>query len=136
MEKFFKNAPRLLDAFEFQEAYAEGKVLKVISTAGDIAGVLVWDATPDAVSFGPLAVRPEYHGKGYGKVLINELYSIARKRGVNTVQMRVVNLRTELFDFYEKMGFERYGVADYPHPERLTQPCHFFLYKKTLESLN
>lgn len=123
----------MVDVSEFDEAYREGRVIKVSTPAGDIGGVLIWSNASEAISFGPLAVYPQYHGKGYAKLLMNELFRVAKEKQVKWVQMRVINLRIELFEFYERMGFEKYGTDEYPHPERLTQPCHFFLYRKALD---
>jgi GNAT superfamily N-acetyltransferase len=67
-----------------------------------------------------------------GKALINSAMEAARSKGVGTVEISVINLRDELFPFYERMGFVRCGEAPYPLPERLSRPCHFILYRKAL----
>ena len=131
--KLFKKVPRMQHEYQFKDAYNEKRIIKAVdSTDGKIAGMILWETRGNIIEFGPLAVLPEYGGKGLGKTLINYVIEIAREKSIPTVEITVVNLRTELFTFYEKQGFVRQGTAEYPHPEKLTQPCHFVVYRKDL----
>ena len=84
----------------------------------------------------PMAVKPEFQGKGYGKILINELEKIARKKGIigifagsddetNKTSLsekeitkdnlfeeikNVKNYGNHPFQFYQKCGFNIIGI--------------------------
>lgn len=49
-------------------------------------------------------VLPEMHGKGVGKILMNEVVSLVRRNGGKTLQLNV-NRNNKAKDFYEKAGF-------------------------------
>lgn len=51
-----------------------------------------------------LYVLPEMHGKGVGKILINEVKNIAVRRGGKFLQLNV-NRNNKAADFYKKIGF-------------------------------
>lgn len=52
-----------------------------------------------------LYVLPEMHGKGVGKILMNEVVDIARKNDGRTLQLNV-NRNNKAKDFYERAGFK------------------------------
>jgi predicted N-acetyltransferase YhbS len=122
----------MLAADEFLSAYGEGRVLKAVDERGNIVGMLLQEYDHDVMHFGPLAVLPEWCGRGVGRALIYKAMEMARSKGARTVEISVINLRDELVPFYERMGFVKCGEAPYPLPERLSRPCHFVLYKKDL----
>ncbi|RZL50448.1 MAG: GNAT family N-acetyltransferase [Pedobacter sp.] len=51
-----------------------------------------------------LYVLPEMHGKGVGKILINEIRNVAVRNGGKFLQLNV-NRNNKAKDFYEKIGF-------------------------------
>lgn len=52
-----------------------------------------------------LYVLPEMHGKGVGKILINEVVDIARQNDGRTLELNV-NRNNKAKDFYERAGFK------------------------------
>jgi hypothetical protein len=58
-----------------------------------------------------------------------------RRAGCRFLDISVVNLRTELPDFYRQFGFAPYGVAPFHDPEKLTRPAHLVLMTKPLIDL-
>jgi ribosomal protein S18 acetylase RimI-like enzyme len=50
-------------------------------------------------------VLPAMHGKGVGKILINEVVNLAKRNGGKTLQLNV-NRNNKAKDFYLKIGFE------------------------------
>lgn len=58
-----------------------------------------------------LYVLPSAHGKGLGKLLINEVASKARKAGAKALQLNV-NRYNKAKDFYEKAGFKIKETVD------------------------
>jgi len=81
--------------------------------------------------FGMLAVEPGAWGQGIGRRLIDAAEARAREGGAEMMTIEVVNLRTDLFPLYEKLGYQRAGTAPYVH-RPVIQPCHFVVMTKQL----
>ena len=56
-------------------------------------------------------VKPEAHGKGIGKLLLQEVEKIAQKNKVGFLELNV-NRKNPAMYFYKKLGFELYEKAD------------------------
>ena len=78
----------------------------------------------NTAKFGLIAVKPTLQNKGYGRELIKAAEAItAREWRVAGFYMSVITLRTELIEFYERLGFERSGqFEDFPENPALWQP--------------
>lgn len=81
--------------------------------------------------FGMLAVRPDAQGKGLARLLIEDAEARVRAAGCQWMDIKVVNLRTDLVPFYERLGYVAGGTEPYVHRPVL-QPCHFVLMTKRL----
>lgn len=71
------------------------------------------DEDPDIYKLHKLYCLPETQGKGYGKVLINEVADITRQAGKHTLDLNV-NRYNKAKSFYEKMGFTVAYEEDIP----------------------
>ena len=49
-----------------------------------------------------------FHGKGYGKLLMNEIRKQAQEKGYKKLNLDVWNFNENAVKFYEKFGFEGY----------------------------
>jgi ribosomal protein S18 acetylase RimI-like enzyme len=58
-----------------------------------------------------LYVLPEMHGKGVGKILINEVKNLAVHEGGKFLQLNV-NRNNKAADFYQKIGFKIKETVD------------------------
>lgn len=58
-----------------------------------------------------LYVLPQAHGKGVGKLLINEVVSIIRLAGAKSLQLNV-NRNNKAINFYKKTGFQIIETVD------------------------
>lgn len=58
-----------------------------------------------------LYVRPETHGKGIGRLLLEEVEKIARKNKIDFLELNVNRKNTAMY-FYKKQGFELHEKAD------------------------
>ena len=78
----------------------------------------------NTAKFGLIAVKPTLQNKGYGREMIKAAEAItAREWRVAGFYMSVITLRTELIEFYERLGFERSGqFEDFPQNPALWQP--------------
>lgn len=95
------------------------------------AGVWV-ERRGDRGYFGMLAVDPDQQGRGLGRSLVAAAEQHCREAGCRFLDISVVNLRTELPDFYRQFGFAPYGTAPFHEPGKLTRPAHLVLMTKPL----
>lgn len=78
----------------------------------------------NTAKFGLIAVKPTLQNKGYGREMIKAAEAITtREWRVAGFYMSVITLRTELIEFYERLGFERSGqFEDFAENPALWQP--------------
>ena len=75
------------------------------------AGFSIIDSAHHAYKLHKLYVLPETHGKGVGKILINEVVNLAARAGGKTLQLNV-NRNNNAKDFYLKAGFRIKETVD------------------------
>jgi ribosomal protein S18 acetylase RimI-like enzyme len=78
-----------------------------------------------------LSVNPALQGRGLGRRLVDAAENYARVHGCSAMDIRVVNLRTELPAFYRKLGYAETGEVE-PDDPRALQPFHFVTMSKPL----
>ena len=81
----------------------------------------------NVATFGPFAVNPDCRNKGIGTFLLGACEKRALKLGAASIEIEVINRRTDLFPWYEKRGFLNIGVTrpwDGP-PSMLSRSAHF-----------
>ncbi|HVY90447.1 MAG TPA: GNAT family N-acetyltransferase [Hyphomonadaceae bacterium] len=70
----------------------------------------------NAAYFGMFAINPSIQGGGIGKAILSEAEKhIGRLWNANVMVMTVINLRTELIQYYERRGYKLTG-ATVPFP--------------------
>ncbi|MCH9798940.1 MAG: GNAT family N-acetyltransferase [Betaproteobacteria bacterium] len=76
------------------------------------------------VHFGMIAVKPSLQNKGHGKDIITAAETMTRREWrVAGFHMTVISLRTELIEFYERLGYQRTGAfEEFPQNPTLWQP--------------
>ena len=75
------------------------------------AGFSVIDAETRTFKLHKLYVLPKMHGKGVGKILMNEVVSQVKAQGGESLQLNV-NRANKAKDFYEKAGFKIKETVD------------------------
>ena len=75
------------------------------------ASFSILDSAARAYKLHKLYVLPETHGKGVGKLLMNEVVSLIRRAGGSSLQLNV-NRNNKAADFYKKAGFVVKEVMD------------------------
>jgi ribosomal protein S18 acetylase RimI-like enzyme len=79
------------------------------------------DADDDPTRVGhitSLHVLPHLRGRGYGRALLDEVFTEFRRRGFNEVTLWVLEENHEARQFYERMGFEVDGASQmYPNTQ-------------------
>lgn len=125
----FKKTSRFIALAEADRCISVGVVL-VVDNADNFLGcacVTRDAARPTVADLGPLAVDRKLQGRGLGQRIIADVV-VPRARdalGCSVLEITVVNHRTDLFPFYEKIGFVHVGTQEFGDVERLTRPSHF-----------
>ena len=71
---------------------------------------------------GLLSVGPDAQGQGHSRLLVAAVEDHCRNAGCSFLDITVVNVRSELFPFYAKLGFAAFDVLPFPVPELARQP--------------
>ncbi len=99
---------------ELLSQFQNGHVFLIASENGKdvgFAGFSIIDSSNKAYKLHKLYVLPEMHGKGVGKILINEVVNLAVREGGKTLQLNV-NRNNNAKDFYIKAGFNIKETVD------------------------
>jgi GNAT superfamily N-acetyltransferase len=133
VERFFLDGERT-DPAQIAERLRAGVFLVGDEPDGSgLAGAVYVEPRPgNRCYIGLLAVNPQRQKSGLGKRLMAAAEDFARQHGSLTTELTVVNLRTELFPFYESLGYRRIGEEPFPGPS--FRPCHLVVMAKALAS--
>jgi GNAT superfamily N-acetyltransferase len=130
VERFFVDRDRT-DLQAVQGLLAQGGVLVGENASGRVVACVHTEQRGDHGYFGLLSVVPECKRLGYGRQLIDAVEAHFRGAGCRQVDIRVVNLRTELPPIYRRLGYVETGTEPFEDPRAL-QPAHFILMSKPL----
>jgi GNAT superfamily N-acetyltransferase len=130
VEDFFKIGDRI-DAAGVEHEMAEGGFL-VLEDDDGIAGCVYTRVRGELGYFGLLSIDPSRQGQGFGTTLLRAAEEFCRGAGCRTMEILVVNLRTELFPYYVRHGYVATGTLPFPDEERTSRPCHFVVMRKPL----
>jgi ribosomal protein S18 acetylase RimI-like enzyme len=130
VERFFKNADRT-DAESVQRNMKEGTFLLLYEGGAMVACVYV-QVEGDRGYLGTLSVDPSRQRSGLGRRMMNIAEDYCCNAGCKVLDIRVVNLRTELPAIYRKFGFVETGVELPERTRSFTQPVHFIIMTKDL----
>jgi GNAT superfamily N-acetyltransferase len=130
VEDFFKIGDRT-DADDVRKRMTVGEFL-VIEDERGVAGCVYVMRHGDVGYFGMLSIDPARQNKGLGSQLIAAAEAHCRAAGCRTMELEVVNLRTELPPFYRRFGYTESGTRPFTDTERTSRPCHFIVMTKPL----
>jgi GNAT superfamily N-acetyltransferase len=131
VEDFFKIGDRT-DAADVRDKMTSGAFILLLDEADRIAGSVYVTTHDDVGYFGMLSIDPARQGRGLGSALIAEAENYCRRAGCTTMELEVVNLRTELPPYYRRFGYVESGTRPFTENERISQPCHFIVMSKPL----
>ena len=120
-----------IDLAETLEHFDKGKFL-LAESDGKLAGCNYVELRADAGYFGLLSIDPNSQGRGLGKTLIEQAEDLCRAAGCSKMQIRVLNHRTELPPFYEKLGYHDAGTEEVEQDPTARLPYHFIIMEKVL----
>ena len=132
-ERWFIDAPRT-DRDDVLAHMKSGEFL-VGEEDGAVVGCVYLEVDGRRGYFGMLAVDPDRQGGGRGRRLIDAVEERARERGCAFMDIRIANLREELFPYYRGLSYLETGetapfAAEVAH--LLKRPCHFVTMRKPL----
>ena len=131
VERFFIDRDRI-DPAKVREMLRTGKYLLAEDNGALIACVYV-ELRGQRAYFGLLGVDPSRQDQGLGRKMVEEAESYARAAACEFIDLRVVNLRTELPPFYRRLGYAETGTEPFPADAKPSQPCHFIRMSKPLK---
>lgn len=130
VEQFFVDGDRITED-EVREDLRKGAFL-LSEANGEIDGCVYVEANSNRAYLGLLSVDPGLQKKGLGSVLLNAAEDYCRKLGCDFMDIKVVNLRTDLPSFYNKRGYVDTGTSPFPPEVQTKLPCHFIDMTKKL----
>lgn len=134
VEAEFRLRGRRTDAVDVAAHLATGTFL-LLEEGPELVGCVYVEAKGQQGYFGMLSVDPNRQSGGHGKRLVAEAEAWCCERGCNAMTITVVNARTVLFPWYEKLGYGEIGREPFPQPERMTIPVEMVVMHKTLTPL-
>jgi len=129
MEREFIDRDRTT-ADEIAQMLGIGAFLVVDGAEGLAASVYV-EPRGARLYLGMLAVAPSHQKQGLGREMMSAAERFSLDHGCRTIDIRIVNRRTELPPFYRRLGFLDAGIEAFEDPQ-LTKPCHFIRMSKVL----
>jgi ribosomal protein S18 acetylase RimI-like enzyme len=110
--------------------------LKYINEQNKIVGCVFLDKKENKLYLGMLSVSPILQARGTGKQLMNAAADYAKQEGCDSIFMRVISVRHELINWYEKQGYSRTGQTEaFPNDNRFgipTRPLEFLIMEKMI----
>ena len=85
-----------------------GQVLR--NEAGDVVGYFIAMEMVDEMHLLKIAVAGQYHGRGYGRLLMDRAVVVAREAGMASMLLEVRPTNEAAVGLYEKTGFKTIGV--------------------------
>ena len=113
------GGPRADEAMLRPDIERDGSRIILAERDGALVGCAhVTQITETGAYFGLFAVRPSEQGSGVGRQLLAEAERVAREDwGLATLEMSVLNARSELLAYYGRRGFQPTGeTLPFPPP--------------------
>lgn len=90
-------------------------ILTYKDESGTIRGCVNIQERENEMYLGLLTVEPQHQASGIGKKLMAAAEQNARNKGISTMKMTVVSIRSELIAWYERNGYSDTGKRE-PFP--------------------
>jgi N-acetylglutamate synthase-like GNAT family acetyltransferase len=129
-ERFFIDADRT-NPDKVRDLLQKGEFL-LAEKSGMLAGCVYVELRGERGYFGLLAVDPALQRSGLGSRLVAAAEEYCRAAGCKSMDLTIVNLRTELPGFYHRFGYVESGTLPFPSDQHPNQPCHLVRMSKPL----
>ena len=98
-----------------------------------VVGCVHVEMRGDRSYLGLLSVDPEGQKAGVGSKLMTAAENYCAKAGSHFMDLRIVNVRKELPEFYHRRGYVETGTAPFTPGLEPKVPCHFVNMSKPLK---
>ena len=129
-ESFFIERDRI-DSAKVHEFLETGQFL-VLEDKGGLAACVYVEKRGERGYAGLLAVDPSCQRSGLGSRLMTAAEDHCRDLGCMFMDLRIVNLRRELPEFYRRRGYVPTGTTPFTPDLPTKLPCHFINMSKLL----
>jgi N-acetylglutamate synthase-like GNAT family acetyltransferase len=130
VEGFFIEGDRI-NSEAVRNLMASGQFLVAQDNDG-LAACVYLEPRGERAYLGLLSVDPSRQRSGLGSRLVAATEDHARACGIHYMDLRIVNLRLELPEFYRRLGYLITGTSPFPPEATTKQPCHFVNMSKAL----
>jgi len=130
VERFFKSGDRT-NPEQVEQMMQDGKFLLLMEGDAMVACMFV-KVAGDRAYLGTLSVEPTRQKSGLGRRMMREAEDYCRNAGCKALDIRIVNVRTELPAIYRKFGFVETGTLSAEVIKNATRPIHFITMSKPL----
>lgn len=128
--RVFRKGDRT-NAAQVRDMMDAGKFL--LLTNQDAIVACVYLRLKDARAYlGTLSVDPAEQKRGIGTRMMRHAEEYCRDAGCTAIDIRIVNVRTELPEIYHKFGFVETGTQPAEVIKDATVPIHFIIMSKNL----
>jgi len=116
------------DVYAIEEVYLNNQGEFLIGECDDLVVAMgaLKRTSPERAEIKRMRVHPDYQGRGYGQLILDELEARARALGYHTLHLDTSILQIPAQRLYEKNGFHEVGRNNY-------QQLEVILYEKQLE---
>ncbi|MFN2530118.1 MAG: GNAT family N-acetyltransferase [Pyrinomonadaceae bacterium] len=122
-EAFFVNGDRI-DLQEVGDLLRRGTFL-LAEDQGKGIGCVYVEPIGNRAYLGLLSVEPPVQRCGLGSLLMRAGERYCIDRGCEFIDLKIVNVRSELPEFYEKRGYIESGTSAFPAEVETKVPCWF-----------
>lgn len=129
-ESFLIDRDRI-DESSVRSLLEKGNFL-VADDQGLLVGCVYVEVRGERAYLGLLAVDPQRQKAGLGSKLMDAAEEFCTKAGCRFMDLRIVNVRRELPDYYHRRGYVETGIIPFPPELNPKVPCHFVEMSKPL----
>jgi N-acetylglutamate synthase-like GNAT family acetyltransferase len=130
IERFFIEGDRI-NAEGVERLIQTGQFL-IAQDENGISGCVYIEPRGDRAYLGLLSVDPSRQRSGLGSRLVAAAENHARMLGASHMDLRIVNLRQELPEFYRRLEYVITSTSNFSPDVITKQPCHFINMSKAL----
>jgi len=129
-ERFFTDGDRT-NPEKVRALLQKGKFL-LVEQGGALAACIYVELRGERGYFCLLAVDPALQRSGIGSRMVAAAEQYCRAAGCQFMDLTIVNLRSELPGFYNRLGYTESGTLPFPSDQHANQPCHLVRMSKPL----
>ncbi|HLQ74124.1 MAG TPA: GNAT family N-acetyltransferase [Bacillota bacterium] len=145
--RLWKEGMQRTDAQEMSEIAASGELIGMYLDETIIGSVRLTDVSPSTGNIGMLAIDENYHGRGFGKQLLQFAEHEWKKKGIPTIQIELLVAKSgsypakeRLEQWYVRIGYqeiERKEVQQIfpPLTNMLAVPSEFIIFHKRTNTI-